>query len=238
MTAFVAGATGYTGQQVVRWCCAQNLRTIAHVRVDSPRQAEWRDRFRSLGAEVSHTAWDLEAMTETLKDAAPTIVFALLGTTNRRRRAAARAGGPAETYQTIDYDLTMVLLEAAQRCDSQPCFVYLSSMGVTPTSRNGYLQVRARIEDQLRQGPLPYVIARPAFITGADREERRLAERLAAWAGDGALALAGALGQREMAARYSSLSATELGKALVSLALDPAARDTVQEADALRANGQ
>jgi uncharacterized protein YbjT (DUF2867 family) len=177
-------------------------------------------------------------MTETLKEIAPTIVFALLGTTSARRKAAARAGRPEETYQTIDHDLTMVLLEAAQRCGSQPCFVYLSSMGVTPTSRNGYLQVRARIEDKLRQGPLPYVIARPSFITGPDREEKRLAERLAAWAGDRALALAGALGQHQVAERYSSLTATELGKALVSLALDPAARGTVQEADALRAHGQ
>ena len=56
--AFVAGATGYTGVQVVRQLAALErtppLRVVAHVRPDSTRLAEWRTRFEG---ELRRSRW-------------------------------------------------------------------------------------------------------------------------------------------------------------------------------------
>ena len=100
-TAFVAGATGYTGREVVRVLRESGVSTVAHVRPDSPRLAEWRARFGALGAEVDTTPWDAPAMATTLARVQPAIVFALLGTTRRRARAAAERGA-AESYASVD----------------------------------------------------------------------------------------------------------------------------------------
>ncbi len=86
----------------------------------------------------------------------------------------------------------------------------------------------------MRESGLPYVIARASFITGPDRDEPRLGERVAAAASDGALAVAGLLGARRLRARYRSITNTELARSLVRLALDPTATDVVAEGDALR----
>ena len=50
--AFVAGATGYTGREVVRVLLERGVRTVAHVRPDSPHVDEWRSRFEAQGAAV------------------------------------------------------------------------------------------------------------------------------------------------------------------------------------------
>ena len=82
--AFVAGATGYTGQAVVARLRALDRPALAHVRPDSSRLEVWRERFTAQGAEVDATPWQLEAMTERFREASPAVVFALLGTTRRR----------------------------------------------------------------------------------------------------------------------------------------------------------
>ena len=59
--AFVAGATGYTGSQVVPALRARGVRVIAHVRPGSAAAAAWHTRFEALGAEVDETPYDEEA---------------------------------------------------------------------------------------------------------------------------------------------------------------------------------
>jgi nucleoside-diphosphate-sugar epimerase len=231
--AFVAGATGYTGREVVRVLRERGARTIAHVRPDSAALPRWRGRFGSLGAEVDTTPWSEEAMAATLRRLAPSIVFALLGTTRARARAAA-ASGRAADYEAVDYGLTHPLLRAATRSGARPRFVYLSSAGTHEGTRNAYLAARARIERELREGSLPFVVARPAIITGADRDESRPLERLAAAAGDAVLGVAARLGATGVAARWRSTTSTTLAEALVRLALDPAAEGRVVGPDALR----
>ena len=83
---FVAGATGYTGREVVRRCAELGAETVAHVRPDSARIHEWERRFGALGARVDATPWELQAMCATLVRLRPTHVFALLGTTRARAR--------------------------------------------------------------------------------------------------------------------------------------------------------
>ena len=58
MTAFVLGATGFVGREVVRQLCVRGTKTFAHVRPDSSKLDEWRGRFAELGAETDATPWD------------------------------------------------------------------------------------------------------------------------------------------------------------------------------------
>lgn len=231
--AFVAGATGYTGREVVRVLRERGVRTVAHVRPDSAALPRWQAQFGALGAEVDTTPWSEEALTATLRSLSPSVVFALLGTTRARARAAAGSGRAAD-YEAVDYGLTHLLLAAATRSGARPRFVYLSSAGARQGTRNAYLAARARIERELREGSLPYVVARPAIITGADRDDPRPLERLAAAAGDAVLGVAARLGARGLAARWRSTTSGTLAAALVRLALDPAAEGRVVESDELR----
>ncbi len=232
-TAFVAGATGYTGREVVRALTERGVRTVAHVRPDSSRLAEHRARFEGLGAEVDTTPWEPEAMAATLRRLGPSVVFSLLGTTRARGKEAAAAGRPEESYETVDYGLSALLLAAARAVEPRPRFVYLSAVGVTPSVKNPYLAARARMERELRESGVPFTIARPSFITGPDREGRP-GEKIGASVADAALSLAGAIGARRLRDRYRSMTGAELAEALVRAAFDPACERRALEADALR----
>lgn len=236
--AFVAGATGLTGRAVVRHLLARGARAIAHVRPDSSRLEAHRADFEQLGASVDTTAWDEAAMTETLRELAPRVVFALLGTTRKRAREAAQRGEDAanESYETVDYGLTALLRRAAEASGERPRFLYLSAVGVDPDRDTGnrYMQARVRIERELREGELPYTVVRPSFISG-EREERRHAESVGMNVADGLLAVAGALGAKKTRDRYQSITGDALGLACVRLAFDPGAEGGVFGSDDLRA---
>jgi nucleoside-diphosphate-sugar epimerase len=212
---------------------ARGVETVAHVRPDSSRLEEWRARFAALGARVDSTPWERAAMGVTLAALRPDLVFALLGTTRARARRA-RSMGRGEGYEEVDYGLTMLLLDAAEHSGSRPRFVYLSSSGVREGLGNPYLAVRARVERALREGTLPYTVARPSFITGPDRDEFRAGERIVSRFVDGALAVAALLGGRRLRERYRSTSNVLLAEALVRVALDPELVGKVVESEALR----
>ena len=202
------------------------------MRPDSSRLEQWREGFGAAGARVDTTAWELEAMTRTLKEAAPAAVFALLGTT--RKRAKGEGLTAEEAYEKVDYGLTALLIEAAAASGCRPRFVYLSVFGVSDNRRTGYIGARTRAEEKLKASGLPYTIARPSFITGSDREESRPGERAGAAVIDGFLGLVGAVGARKTADRYRSTTATELATALVRAAFDPAAENQILYSESLR----
>jgi len=230
--AFVAGATGYTGRAVVEALVARGVDTVAHVRSDSSRRAEGTERWQGQGARVDATAWDPAALTATLTELGPTVVFALLGTT--RSRAKAEGRGAAAGYEAIDYGLTMMLYQACVACGHAPRFVYLSAAGLREGTRNPYMAVRVRVERALGEGPLPYTIARPSFITGSGRDESRPGERVGAVVADGLLGMAGLLGARTARDRYRSMTNVVLARGLVRVALDPSFAGQVVEAERLR----
>jgi len=217
--AFVAGATGYTGREVVRALVGRGVRTVAHIRPDSSRVDEWRARFEAGGAAVDTTPWSDAAMTNTLSALQPTHVFSLLGTTRARRRASA-SRGKAESYESIDYGLTALLIRAAVASGSRPRFVYLSSIGVREHSTNSYLVARWRAESLLRASGLPYTIARPSFITGPGRDESRPLERAGAGVANVIAGLARVVGARRFAGSVRSLTGAELAAGLVRHAFD------------------
>lgn len=230
----MAGATGYTGREVVATLRALGVPTIAHVRPGSSTAATWRARFAALGARVDESPWEAASIRAAIATHRPTHVFALLGTTRKR---AAREG-ITDAYEQVDYGLSAMLLDACVHAGHAPRFVYLSAIGVREDTGNAYLRVRARLERELTASALPYLIARPAFITGSDREESRPAERAAAIVIDGVLGAAALLGARAIRDRYASLTGRALAQGMTVLAL--ASRDARAEADvaALRAAHQ
>jgi nucleoside-diphosphate-sugar epimerase len=210
----------------------RGIPTIAHVRPDSPRLAEWRERFEGLGAETDATAWEPAALAESLRSRRPGLVFALLGTTRAR---SARVGWSAtEGYARVDEGLTVMLLDAVRAAGLRPRVVYLSSVGVREGTRNAYLAARRRTEEALRRSGLDHVIARPSVITGPDRDDGRSAERVAGLVADGLLAAAGLFGARRVRDRYRSTTNHELARALVRLALDPDAGGKTVHSEGLR----
>jgi nucleoside-diphosphate-sugar epimerase len=229
MRAFIAGATGYTGRELVRVLRERGATVTAHVRPDSPRLGEWQARLGALGAQADATPWQPDALRATLARVQPTHVFALLGTT--RRRARGEGLSAAAGYERIDYGLTALLLRATTEAAPQARFIYLSAIGASARG-NAYLRARARLEHELRGSGLSWISARPALITGSDREEHRAGERAAAAVLDGVLQVLRRLGLRGTAERWRSITAADLAAALAQLA--ERHPDGIYEADAVR----
>jgi uncharacterized protein YbjT (DUF2867 family) len=234
--AFVVGASGYTGQALVRELRTRGIECVAHLRRGSPKNDALAKTFEALGARVDTSDWEPSAIAQAIERTTPTCVFALLGTTKKRQKLGVRNGETedANSYERVDYGLTKMLLDATVAKAPSARFVYLSSLGVTDTTTNAYLAARAKAERALRESALAWTVARPSFITGADREESRPAERVSSIVIDGALgalALFGATGPRDA---YGSMNAETLAIGLVEAALDPACRGAVLDAAALR----
>lgn len=234
MTAFVAGATGYTGREVVRELARRGADVVAHVRPDSPRLAEWRQRFERDGARADDSLWQLDALEAAFARHNPSHVFALLGTTRARARKAAKAGRD-ESYSSVDYALTSILINAARTCAPAAHFIYLSSIGVDGSTPSSFLDVRRRLEAELKESGLHYVIARPAFISGADREEFRFGERAGAMLTKVVLSIAGAVGMKALSERFKTMSGKQLARALVNAAFDEECVDRTIEGAGLHA---
>lgn len=232
-TAFIAGATGYSGSAVVHELSERGLRAIAHVRSDSPRLAEWRTRFAAVGAQVDSTPWQADALQATFARLQPDLVFALLGTTRARAKRDAAAGHDS-TYQSVDYGLSKLLLDVTRVTRPSARFIYLSSLGVSAATRNEYLAVRWKFEQELRASRLDHLIARPSFITGPDREETRPTERIVAATVDRLLRVVAALGGNALRELYGSLTGKQLARALVNAALAPELAHAVLDTRALR----
>ncbi len=236
LTALVFGATGFTGREVARIAAENGLRTVAHVRPDSPSLESWRARLEASGCEVDATPWETDALAETMSRLRPSIVFSLLGTTRARAKSAARAGKDpkAESYEAVDFGLPAMLLEAAKKAGTSPRFVFLSAAGAGGEGLSPYCKWKHKAEMAHISSGLPYTIARPSFIAGPGRDDKRPAELIGAKIIDAALSLAGAAGFKKLNARYRSNTNVILAEALVRLALSKEAENKIFESEDLR----
>lgn len=229
--AFVVGATGYTGQAVVARLRALGVETYAHIRPDSPRLTCRQAGFEALGAAVDVTPWAQDAMNARLAELRPTLVFGLLGVTRSGAKREARERGTARaTYESVDVALTLMAARAAAVVEPAPRFVYLSSLGAGPKTANAYLKARWMTEQAIEALGLPFTVARPCFITGADREGRAV-EKVGGMAANALVGALGALGASRTARRYRSRTSQDLAAALVRLALDPDAERRVFDSE-------
>lgn len=233
---FIAGATGYTGRELVRLSAAQGIDTWAHVRPESAKHAEWSQQFTTWGATPTSVPWKPAALKEAFHKAPPSHIFAVLGTTKARTKKERRRGLAVTGYEAVDYGLTKMAYDAATELATPPIFVYLSSLGVDAARRNAYLDARYRIEQRLKNGPLPYVIFRPSFISGPDRDEFRPLERVGAVATDALFSGLAGIGLRGPKNRWGSINNTDLARAMIDSALDPTAKNTTLSAQDIRSS--
>jgi uncharacterized protein YbjT (DUF2867 family) len=231
VTAFVLGATGFVGREVVRQLCVRATPVVAHVRPDSLKVSEWRQRFAKLGATIDTSPWDAIALAQALDRAGATELYILIGTTRGRAKAD---GVDGDIYERVDYGLTKLAVDAARAMQNpaKPRLVYLSGLGADADARGAYMRARGKAEDAVRGSGLPWVIARPAIITG-NRDESRAGERTAAVVGDGLLAIAGVFGAKRLQSRYKSTTPDVLASALIRIAEAPE-HDRVAEGAELR----
>ena len=214
MTAFVLGATGFVGREVVRQLCVRGGgKVYAHVRPDSKKLDDWRKTFGELGAEVDATAWDAAALAARWRELKPAQIYICIGTT---RGKAKSDGVQGNIYEAVDYGLTKLAVDAARGSETKPRLVYLSSVGADAGARSEYLKWRGKAEDAVKQSGLPWVIARPSIITG-DRDETRIGEKAAGVVGDGLLAVAWMFGGKKLRDRYRTTTPDVLASALIRL---------------------
>lgn len=235
--AFVAGATGYTGKELIGQLRRAGLDVVAHIRPSSPSFERSKTEFEALGARVCAVEWDQEAFFKAFADLQPSHVFALLGTTKKKGKEE-KARGERATYETVDYELTAMLMRAALSSGTCQRFIYLSSLGVSAGSKSAYLRVRWKMETELRASGLNYTIARPSLISGEDREENRPMERVGAWVSRGLLGGLSFLGATGLRDRYQTVNATTLASGLHQAALNPRFSESILHTEDLVALSQ
>jgi len=203
---------------------------LAHIRPDSPSRARFEETFSRKGVEVLACEWSAEALHKALSAFTPTTVFSLLGTTAAQAKRLDIT--PAQAYDRIDVGLTLMLFNAVQQVNPLTRFMYLSSLGAGKPW-GAYLQARHRVERAIIESDASYTIVRPSLITGPDRDESRLTERIGAAVGDTTLSLFRVLGAKRTAQRYRSQSGEHLARAMVRLARDPNTNRSIVESEAL-----
>lgn len=149
-TAFVAGATGYTGRALMELFASE--------------KSDWKPRPHARAAgklAVDDTVVcdprDVKALTDGMRGC--DAVVQLIGTV--------RAKFAEGDYEDIDYGTTVALGEAAKAA-GVPRLLLLSSVGAGKP-RGRYLQVKRKTEEWVEKSGLEYTIVRPSFIVGQGR---------------------------------------------------------------------
>lgn len=163
----VAGSTGLVGREVVRLLAERpDVTVTALVRVGAARMSVVDARARQVTFDyaqpASYTRLGGEIPCDTL--------LCCLGTTLKK------AGSP-EAFLEVDREYPLALLRRLATLPNRPVFGLVSSVGAN-RPRGLYLEAKAAVEDAVRTSGLPAVIVRPSLLLG-DREERRVAERVA-----------------------------------------------------------
>lgn len=215
--AFIAGATGYTGKALVEHLVSRDIETYAHIRPESSSLPQAQRAFKDLGARVDLTPWEPDPLVQTLTDIEPTHVFFVIGTTKKRMRE----DEGDNSYEAVDYGLAKLLVDAAKVCESKPVFVYLSAQGTSEGASTAYYRARWKAEEAVRESGLPYVIARPGFISGGDRDESRPMERFGSAVATAAASALGVVGADKLEDKLRPRDADEMAHQLVEAALDP-----------------
>jgi len=231
-TVLVLGATGYVGLELCRQSVKFGMKTIAHIRPDSKQLGEWKIRFEGMGADVDSTPWNQDEMHQSIKRLKPDLIFITIGTTKKRMKKIQKNGGDKATgsYEKVDYGLTALAVEAASRAENKkykPKIIYLSSIGTKQNTGSPYLQARYKAEQAVIASKLAYVIVRAPIISGPDRMEFRLMERIGAKIFDSVLGVASHIGFEKQAVRYHSIYAGKLAAGMLCEAFSESMGKTI-----------
>ena len=220
--ALVAGATGITGREVVAALAERGVETIAHIREDSPYAKEWIEYFRQVGSGVDTTAWEQEEISRRLADIRPSLVFCLLGSSERRMQPDGdfKPNPFVDSYQAVDLGLTSMLIRACVSAGEENLrFILASVIGANDKSSSPFLQMKAKAEDFLIQSGLNYTIVRIGAISESDRGGREQPTSR------------GLLGIKRRSAPLEAVQARPLAETLVDVALTPDCANRIFETD-------
>ena len=160
-TAIVVGATGFTGQYLVRQLCESDDYTA--VSIITRRMPD----FDHPKLDVIVKNFDL--LEETDLEIADDL-FCCLGTTIKKAKSK-------EMFQKVDLEYPLQIASLAKK-RGIPNFYVISAVGSNKKSPFFYSQVKGRLEEELMALNLPSLsIFKPSLIIGG-REEFRLGERL------------------------------------------------------------
>jgi uncharacterized protein YbjT (DUF2867 family) len=152
----VAGATGRTGQEVVKQLLAEKYRVRALVRDEAKARELFADTVEYFSGDVKEAA--------KLKDVArgASYVISALGSNSRRE--------PTNLPELVDYGGVKNLVDEAKAAGVKQ-FVVVSAMGVTNPDHalnkmlNNIMKWKLEGENYLRASGLPYTIVRPGGLT-------------------------------------------------------------------------
>jgi hypothetical protein len=181
--AFVAGATGITGREVVASLADRGVETLAHIRPDSPYVEEWIEYFRQVGSGVDRTAWEQEAFSQRLADMKPSLVFCLLGSSDRRIHGdgTVKTNPFVDSYMAVDLGLTTMLVRACASAGEDMRFILASAIDAHEKANSEFLRSKAKAEDMLIRSGLPYTIVRIGAIENSDRGGRTAPDKKGIW---------------------------------------------------------
>jgi len=220
--ALVAGATGITGREVVASLAGRGIETLAHIRPDSPYVNEWIEYFRQVGSGVDTTAWKQDDFSQRLTEIRPSLVFCLLGSSDRRITGDGniKSNPFVDSYMAVDYGLTSMLIRACTSAGEENLrFILVSAMDSDEKSQSEFLRMKAKAEEFLIQSGLNYTIVRVGSIIESDRGGREQLKR------------AGLLGIRRKLPDFEAVKPRPLAETLVDVALDPECANRIFETD-------
>ena len=150
--AFVAGATGFTGRALAHQDIGEHgVDCVLQVRPRSKQRKKLGNDSRIVDVGLSeHTAL-VDHMSGC--DA----VMQLIGTVRARFSEAG-------TYEEVDYNTTLQLLDAAKRAEVAH-FILLSSVGAG-VGVGSYLAWKKKTEQAVIASGLPYTLVRPGYLAG------------------------------------------------------------------------
>ena len=168
---WIAGASGFSGRAITLLLGQQShYLPLPHIRPTSSRLERLSAEWGELNISPQICSWD--EVGARLQEYQPDVIVSCIGTTKRQAR---RGGG---SYSDVDVALNVQLIEAAERLDSRPHFIYISAMGAQWGAWSAYLKARMDVEQLLSDSLLSCSVIRPAFLSGESRDERRSLEAL------------------------------------------------------------
>ncbi|MGE7977288.1 NAD-dependent epimerase/dehydratase family protein [Psychrobacillus sp. NPDC093200] len=160
-TAIVVGATGFTGQFLVKQLCESE--EYAAVSIITRRKPEY-DHLK-LDVKIK----DFNRLEEEDLEIADDL-FCCLGTTIKKAKTK-------ENFQKVDLEYPLQIASLAKK-RGIPNFYVISAVGSNKKSPFFYSQVKGRLEEELIELNMPSLsIFKPSLIIGG-REEFRLGERV------------------------------------------------------------
>jgi uncharacterized protein YbjT (DUF2867 family) len=209
----LVGGSGLVGMSLIRLAVGRSdLRIVAIAR---------HELKLPLGARMEVLLADPANWADAIAAANADVLVSALGTTWRK------AGKDEAAFRAVDETLVLACAKAAKAAGIRQ-MIAISSVGADPMAKNFYLRVKGEVEQKLgKVGVSRLDLLRPGLLRGP-REDMRPAERLGMIASPLVdLALHGAY------AKYRSIKAEVLARAIVGLTREKMAGRFVFEHDAI-----